>query len=72
MLLGDTSGLTKLPPGPRPTALLHDELEKYLGRYIGLLLYMRELEENIYSKLCAVSGILADWFTVQPNSLAPT
>ncbi|KAF9479714.1 exocyst complex component, sec3 subunit [Pholiota conissans] len=53
MLLGDTSGLTKSPPGPRPTALLHDELEAYLSRYIGLLLYMREMDENIYSKLCA-------------------
>lgn len=54
MLLGDASGLTKMPPGPRPTALQHTDLEAYLSRYGGIMLYLREMDENVYSKLCAV------------------
>jgi hypothetical protein len=55
MLLGDTSGLVK-PLGRRPTAVSHRELEEYLGRYSGIMLYLREMDEMIYSKLCAVSA----------------
>ena len=56
MLLGDTSGLVK-PLGRRPTAISHRGLEEYLGRYSGLMLYLRETDELIYSKLCAVCAI---------------
>ena len=56
MLLGDTSGLVK-PLGKRPTAISHRVLEDYLGRYSGLMLYLREMDETIYSKLCAVSSL---------------
>lgn len=52
MLLGDTSGLIKAP-GKRATAISHRGLEDYLGRYSGLMLYLREMDETIYSKLCA-------------------
>ncbi|KAF8973564.1 exocyst complex component Sec3-domain-containing protein [Flammula alnicola] len=52
MLLGDTPGLTKIA-GARPTAIPHTDLEAYLGRYAGLMLYLREMDENVYSKLCA-------------------
>ncbi|KAF8913023.1 exocyst complex component Sec3-domain-containing protein [Gymnopilus junonius] len=51
MLLGDTSGLSR--PTSRPTAISHTDLETYLGRYAGLLIYLREMDESIYSKLCA-------------------
>ncbi|PPQ64521.1 hypothetical protein CVT26_002060 [Gymnopilus dilepis] len=51
LLLGDTSGLTK--GTPRPTVIPHTDLEAYLGRYSGLLIYLREMDESVYSKLCA-------------------
>ncbi|KAF4623518.1 hypothetical protein D9613_002135 [Agrocybe pediades] len=52
MLLGDTSGLTK-SAGSRPTVVPHRDLEAYLGRYSGLMIYLREMDESVYSKLCA-------------------
>ncbi|KIY70189.1 hypothetical protein CYLTODRAFT_371472 [Cylindrobasidium torrendii FP15055 ss-10] len=52
MLLGDTEGLS-LKEKRRPTMVSHREMEAYLGRYSGLLLYLKEMEENVYSKLCA-------------------
>ena len=30
-------------------------METYLGRYAGLILYLKEMDEGVYSKLCAVS-----------------
>jgi exocyst complex component 1 len=53
ILLGETSGLARSPES-RPIAIPHTDLESYLGRYAGLMLYLREMDENIYSKLCAV------------------
>lgn len=32
-------------------------MESYLGRYAGLLLYLKEMDETVYSKLCAVRHI---------------
>ena len=32
----------------------HNELESYLGRYAGLMLYLKEMGEEWYSKVCAV------------------
>ncbi|KAF8807747.1 exocyst complex component, sec3 subunit [Phlegmacium glaucopus] len=52
LLLGETSGLAKSPES-RPTAIPHTDLESYLGRYAGLILYLREMAESIYSKICA-------------------
>ena len=34
----------------------HKELESYLDRYCGLILYMREMDEVAYGKLCAVGA----------------
>lgn len=32
----------------------HKSMETYLGRYSGLLLYLKEMDEAVYAKLCAV------------------
>lgn len=32
----------------------HKQLEQYLGRYGGLMLYLKEMDEATYGKLCAV------------------
>jgi hypothetical protein len=56
LLLGDTSGLATSSES-RPIAIPHTDLESYLGRYAGLMLYLREMDEGIYSKLCAVFRI---------------
>ncbi|CAA7268018.1 unnamed protein product [Cyclocybe aegerita] len=52
MLLGDSSGLTRTSTS-RPVATPHTDIESYLGRYSGLMLYLREMDEAVYSKLCA-------------------
>jgi len=33
-------------------------MEQYLGRYSGLILYLKEMDEVSYAKLCAVCIIL--------------
>ena len=38
-----------------PVLRPHKELEDYLGKYCGLMLYLREMDEDKYSKICAVS-----------------
>ncbi|KAJ7706358.1 exocyst complex component sec3 subunit [Mycena rosella] len=53
MLLGNTDGLTKADGRGRPTMLMHQDIEQYLGRYAGLMLYLKELDEKVYAKLCA-------------------
>ncbi|KDQ63382.1 hypothetical protein JAAARDRAFT_53605 [Jaapia argillacea MUCL 33604] len=55
MLLGDTDGLSKSKTRGRgrPTIVNHRDLETYLGRYSGLILYLKELDESTYAKLCA-------------------
>ncbi|GBE77755.1 hypothetical protein SCP_0106370 [Sparassis crispa] len=52
LLLSDSSGIGKNAKG-RPYILDHNSMETYLGRYGGLMLYMKEMEEGIYAKLCA-------------------
>ena len=32
----------------------HDDMESALGRYSGLILYLKEMDEDRYAKLCAV------------------
>ncbi|KAG8991792.1 hypothetical protein FRB90_001230, partial [Tulasnella sp. 427] len=39
------SGPPSLPP--------HTDLENYLGRYCGLMLYLKEMDEDRYAKVCA-------------------
>jgi hypothetical protein len=56
ILLGGTSGVANSRDS-RPIAIPHTDLESYLGRYAGLMLYIREMDENIYSKICAVFRI---------------
>ncbi|KAK7064364.1 Sec3-PIP2-bind domain-containing protein [Favolaschia claudopus] len=52
MLLGSTDGLKKEGRG-RPKMIPHQDLEQYLGRYAGLMLYLKEMDEKWYAKLCA-------------------
>jgi hypothetical protein len=46
----------------------HKELENHLDRYSGLILYMREMDELAYGKLCAVSASLALFLASVDNS----
>ena len=55
MLLGDNDGVAKPDGKARPSIVDHEAMEIYLGRYSGLLLYLREMDESLYAKLCAVS-----------------
>ncbi|CAL1695070.1 unnamed protein product [Somion occarium] len=52
LLLGESNGVIKSTRG-RPSLQDHLELEKILGRYSGLMLYLKELDESIYAKICA-------------------
>jgi hypothetical protein len=54
LLLGESSGLTKPGKRSRPEIKSHKELESHLDRYSGLILYMKEMDEVTYGKLCAV------------------
>jgi hypothetical protein len=54
LLLGDSSGLTKPGKSGRQEIKNHKELESHLDRYSGLVLYMKEMDEVTYGKLCAV------------------
>ncbi|KAF8898913.1 exocyst complex component Sec3-domain-containing protein [Infundibulicybe gibba] len=53
ILLGDTNGVVKASNKARPIVVEHQEIENYLGRYAGLMLYLKEMDEGIYGKLCA-------------------
>jgi hypothetical protein len=53
LLVGDGSGLVRAPQA-LPVIALHQDIEAYLGRYAGLMLYLKEMDETIYGKLCAV------------------
>ncbi|KXN85680.1 Exocyst complex component 1 [Leucoagaricus sp. SymC.cos] len=53
LLLGETSGLTKAKKGTRPVIIQHQDIEEYLGRYCGLMLYLKEMDEAVYGRLCA-------------------
>ncbi|CAE6460065.1 unnamed protein product [Rhizoctonia solani] len=41
----------------QPTLHPHTPMEKYLNKYSGLILYLREMDESRYSKVCAVCYI---------------
>ncbi|KAF7301154.1 Sec3-PIP2-bind domain-containing protein [Mycena indigotica] len=53
MLLGSTDGLSKPDARGRLKMVVHQDLEQYLGRYAGLMLYLKEMDEKVYAKLCA-------------------
>ncbi|THH10168.1 hypothetical protein EW145_g1521 [Phellinidium pouzarii] len=53
MLLGETSGLGPSSEKGRLVIFNHQQIESYLERYCGLMLYMKEMDENKYSKTCA-------------------
>lgn len=55
MILDDNNGLTKISGKGRPAIISHQDMEQYLGRYAGLMLYLKEMDEGVYAKLCAVS-----------------
>lgn len=54
MLLGDDNGVIKGTGRRRASIVDHKALEKYLGKYSGLILYLREMDEATYAKICAV------------------
>ena len=51
-LLENTDGISTRDG--KPEIVAHAELESYLGRYCGLMLYLKEMDEVKYSKVCAV------------------
>ncbi|KAG6887860.1 hypothetical protein C0995_012111 [Termitomyces sp. Mi166 len=53
LLLGDTNGMNPASGRNKPTLVSHEEMEAYLGRYSGLVLYLKEMDETVYAKLCA-------------------
>lgn len=52
LLLADTNGITKTAQS-YPLVAQHQTIEAYLGRYAGLMLYLKEMDESIYGRLCA-------------------
>ncbi|KDQ30968.1 hypothetical protein PLEOSDRAFT_1036431 [Pleurotus ostreatus PC15] len=52
LLLGDKNGISKPDRRGRPALLPHKSMEDYLGRYAGLMLYLKEMDEIMYGKLC--------------------
>ncbi|KIY45788.1 hypothetical protein FISHEDRAFT_48677 [Fistulina hepatica ATCC 64428] len=53
LLLGDHSGLMTAKGQTRPVIISHQDVEQYLGRYCGLMLYLKEMDEAVYAKVCA-------------------
>ncbi|KAI0286899.1 exocyst complex component Sec3-domain-containing protein [Russula aff. rugulosa BPL654] len=53
LLLGDSNGLSNPGGRGRPEIKSHKDLENHLARYSGLILYMKEMDESTYGKLCA-------------------
>jgi len=68
LLLGDTSGLTKASGRQKQEIKSRKDLESHLDRYSGLVLYMKEMDEVTYSKLCAVRVSLTLLFALVANS----
>lgn len=56
MLLGENEGVAR--GRGRFTLLDRKEMENYLGRYSGLILYLKEMDEGAYARLCAVCAPL--------------
>ncbi|KAI0830519.1 exocyst complex component Sec3-domain-containing protein [Trametes gibbosa] len=72
MLLGDNNGVVKSTRG-RPSLKDHKALETYLDRYRGLLLYLKEMDESAYAKLCAAYfSAVSELHALQIKSLLST
>ena len=56
LLLGENNGLVSSSEKGGLVILDHKPIESYLGRYVGLILYMKEMDESKYSKVCGVSN----------------
>lgn len=70
MLLGDTGGMNKPNGRGRPSLKDHHDIETYLGRYSGLILYLKEMDESVYGKLCAAYfSAASDLHNQQTNAL---
>jgi len=65
MLLGATNGVNKSSGRHRASMVDHKTLEKYLGRYSGLILYLKEMDEAVYAKLCGVRPTRSDHFVAR-------
>ncbi|KAI6047739.1 exocyst complex component Sec3-domain-containing protein [Pisolithus marmoratus] len=52
-ILEGNNGVSRENARARPTLVSHESMETYLGRYAGLVLYLKEMDEAAYSKLCA-------------------
>ncbi|KAF8140415.1 exocyst complex component Sec3-domain-containing protein [Boletus edulis] len=53
LILDDNGGISRPKGRGRPIIYNHQGMEIYLGRYAGLLLYLKEMDETVYSKFCA-------------------
>ncbi|KAN0100480.1 Exocyst complex component Sec3 domain containing protein [Tylopilus felleus] len=53
LILDDNGGIVRPKGRGRPIISNHQGMESYLGRYSGLLLYLKEMDESVYSKFCA-------------------
>ncbi|KAF9229108.1 hypothetical protein BS17DRAFT_771038 [Gyrodon lividus] len=53
LILEENDGITRPKGRRRPIIANHQSMESYLGRYAGLLLYLKEMDEAVYSKFCA-------------------
>ncbi|KIK94025.1 hypothetical protein PAXRUDRAFT_828414 [Paxillus rubicundulus Ve08.2h10] len=70
LILGDSNGTTRLKGRRRPVIAKHQSMESYLGRYAGLLLYLKEMDEVVYSKFCAAYfSAVSDLHSSQMKSL---
>ena len=73
MLLGDDNGVSKSARG-RVSLKDHRNFETYLERYHGLLLYLKEMDETAYAKICAVSTRLVGYrtyFSIAVRHISP-
>ncbi|KAF9456160.1 exocyst complex component, sec3 subunit [Collybia nuda] len=53
LLLGENNGISPGTGHQKAIILPHQEMESYLGRYAGLMLYLKEMDETVYAKICA-------------------
>ncbi|KAL4069753.1 exocyst complex component Sec3-domain-containing protein [Scleroderma yunnanense] len=53
IILEGNNGVNRTSIRARPNIVDHRSMETYLGRYAGLVLYLKEMDEAVYSKLCA-------------------
>ncbi|KAF8846217.1 hypothetical protein BDN67DRAFT_960913 [Paxillus ammoniavirescens] len=70
LILEDSNGITRPKARRRPVIANHQSMESYLGRYAGLLLYLKEMDEAVYSKFCAAYfSAVSDLHSNQMKSL---